>query len=111
MMSVVYNVDAEDETLPLRDAMLKKMAGWRSRLHAAGLRDFDGVLRLGAARISTVGCQAETNGWLALFQLRIDGTAYVACLIVYQGGKARVQTTARLANMGGASSSLLPQAS
>ncbi|MBI4663498.1 MAG: ferrous iron transport protein B [Verrucomicrobia bacterium] len=91
-MSVVYNVEeASDVTLPLRDAMLREK--WAdgtpvfTPLACVTLMVFY-VLALQC--ISTVAVvKRETNSWhWPLFQLAyMTGTAYVACLIVYQTGK------------------------
>ncbi|MBI2949601.1 MAG: ferrous iron transport protein B [Verrucomicrobia bacterium] len=91
-MSVVYNVEATDDTsVPLREAMLQEK--WPdgspvfTPLVCVTLMVF---YVLAMQCISTVVVvRRETNSWRwPLFQIAyMTGTAYLACLLVYQGGK------------------------
>ena len=91
-MSIVYNVENEaDDTLPLRDAMLREKwpdgSNVFTPLVCVSLLLFY-VLALQC--ISTVAVvRRETNGWRwPLFQLGyLTGVAYLASLVVYQGGR------------------------
>ncbi|MBM3838517.1 MAG: ferrous iron transport protein B [Verrucomicrobia bacterium] len=91
-MSVVYNVEQTDEaSVPLREAMLQEK--WPdgspvfTPLVCVTLMVF---YVLAMQCISTVVVvRRETNGWRwPLFQIAyMTGTAYVACLLVYQVGR------------------------
>ena len=91
-MSVVYNVEETKEaSVPLRDAMSQEKwpdgAPVYTPLVCVTLMVF---YILAMQCISTVVVvRRETNGWRwPLFQIAyMTGTAYVACWIVYQGGR------------------------
>ncbi|MBM3835878.1 MAG: ferrous iron transport protein B [Verrucomicrobia bacterium] len=91
-MSIVYNVGASDEdTAPLRDTMLKERwpdgSSVFTPLVCVSLMVF---YVLAMQCISTIAVvRRETNSWRwPLFQLAyMTGMAYIASLIVYQGGK------------------------
>jgi ferrous iron transport protein B len=90
-MSIVYNVEEDEENrIPLRDTM-------QNEKHADGTPVFTPLVCIGLMVfyvlamqcISTVAVvRRETNSWRwPLFQLAyMTGLAYVASLIVYQGG-------------------------
>lgn len=91
-MSVVYNVEAtKEESLPLRDAMVKeKWPDGRQVFTPLVCVTLMVFYILALQCISTVAVvKRETNGWRwPMFQLAyMTGTAYVGCLIVYQCGK------------------------
>jgi ferrous iron transport protein B len=91
-MSIVYNVEAsEEETKPLRDTMRRETRRDGSMvftpLVCISLMVFYVLAMQCIATVAVV--KRETNGWKwPLFQLvYMTGSAYVASLIVYQGGR------------------------